>query len=286
MSPPNPVEASANCGTSNEIEMSESEEGLEVYAYPCPCRYCSEYIAEATDYCEQDTRILKHTEEVSRILIQCPNTITLVVGPRQTRLKCHKALLAFKSEYFDAAFFGNFASRNNDEFRMELEDPKAMSTFVSWLYTGRISSTCVVAPAVLWVLGDRLRSPGFTNTAMHFIFADYTMTYINAETAEYIYDNTSTGSKLRTFVKDLVLHEGPLSGDYGADKENAWRELIRQGGDLVIDVALEGSFTCGNSEQEDRPHDSSNHSKYLEPITTRPIEDFLEGKPREGTRKI
>ncbi|TVY31576.1 hypothetical protein LOCC1_G008846 [Lachnellula occidentalis] len=229
--------------------------------------------------CEQNTRILKHTDEVSHI-------ITLVVGPQQTKLRCHKVLLGFKSEYFDAACFGNFVSSETDGLKMANDDPKTISAFVSWLYTGRIPSTCGVHPTVLWVLGDRLRSSGFTNTAMHFIFAEYAKTYFQADTAEYIYDNTSSSSKLRTFVRDLILNEGPLSGSYASGPENSWRELIRQGGDLVLDIALEGSFFCNDSEPEDRPYYPDNQSKYLEPITTRPIEDFLEGKPREGTRKI
>ncbi|TVY35119.1 hypothetical protein LSUB1_G006513 [Lachnellula subtilissima] len=230
--------------------------------------------------------------DISRLLARCPDVVTLIVGPGQAKITCHTTLLGFKSEYFDAACFGGFQPSESGEIRMLEECPEAVSVFVSWLYTGRIPS-CSTPPLALWILGDALRSPEFTNEAMHALFVECEQDVIKAETAEYIYANTSRGSKLRTFVKDLVLQESPLG--YGQDSgdenrqssayENAWKELIRQGGDLVVDVAMEGSFLY-NSIAAPEPCRSANHSKYMEPITTRPIEDFLEGKPREGTRKI
>jgi len=52
---------------------------------------------------------------------------------------------------------------------------------------------------------------------------------------------------------------------------------------LVVDITMRGSF--GNSPEEDEELlFYSSHYKYLETITTRPIEIFIAGKPREGTR--
>ncbi|TVY87224.1 hypothetical protein LAWI1_G007185 [Lachnellula willkommii] len=228
--------------------------------------------------------------DISQLLVRCPDITTLIIGPDQKRITCHKALLGFKSEYFDAACFGTFTSSEVGEIQLEEENTEAVSVFVAWLYTGRIPLSCTVTPAALWVLGDKLRSPGFANEAMHFLFRDHAENWCRAVIAEYVYDNTTSGSKLRSFIKDLILNEGPLSKEAGvasvADREN-WRALIRRGGDLLVDISLEGSFDkCFDIGDNIMAWHWRNHHKYLEPITTRPIEDFLEGKPREGTRRI
>ncbi|TVY51808.1 hypothetical protein LCER1_G006825 [Lachnellula cervina] len=287
-SPSKPVEAPTNRGTSNEMEIAKAEKGLKVYSYSCVCDSC--VCGESGESCEQNTRIRDHASEISRILAKCPDIATLIVGPCQSKITCHKTLLGFKSEYFDGLCFGGFPSSESGEIRMEEEQPEAIAAFVSWLYTGRISSTCTVAPAALWVLGDKLRSPGFTNEAMHFLFRIYYQgTFITAETAGFSYDNTTSGSKLRLFIKDVILNEGPLSKETElcSDDIESWRALIRQGGDLLVDISFEGSFNNFICDDDQRmAWYYQNHHKYLEPITTRPIEDFLQGKPREGTRNI
>lgn len=202
---------------------------------------------------------------------------------------CHKALLGFKSEYFDAACFGTFKSSKVSKIRLEEENIEAVSVFVSWLYTGRIPLSCTVTPATLWVLGDRLRSPGFANEAMHFLFREYAKNWCVAATVGYIYDNTTSGSKLRAFIKDTILNEGPLSKEAQlfTNGSESWRALIRQGGDLLVDISLEGSFDkYSDIDKTILAWHWKNHHQYMEPITTRPVEDFLEGKPREGTRNI
>jgi hypothetical protein len=104
-------------------------------------------------------------------IVSCPEVVALIVGPEKSRVADHKALLGFKSEYLDALLFGGFTSNAKQEIDMENELPEAISIFVSWAYTGRISDSCRIPPEALWIMGDRLRSPGFMNDAMHQIFA-------------------------------------------------------------------------------------------------------------------
>jgi len=173
---------------------------------------------------------------------------------------------------------------------MEEELPEAISIFVSWLYTGRIALNWEVAPEILWILGDQLRSAAFANEAMHLIFTRYNREYLEAGTAEYVYENTTEGSKLRRFIRDLVLSEGPLRERKHANQvahakyKHEWKMLIRRQFDLVVDIALEGSFYSEGSLTRPYPYLWEQHSDYLEPINTRPIEDFLKGKQRQGTR--
>jgi hypothetical protein len=67
-----------------------------------------------------------------------------------------------------------------------------------------------------------------------------------------------------------------------ADRDE-WLELIGQGGELVVKIATRGSFFT-QTEFEECPYFRKCQDKYLEPITTRPIEDLVAGKPREGMR--
>lgn len=53
----------------------------------------------------------------------------------------------------------------------------------------------------------------------------------------------------------------------------------------MVEIAKRGSFFA-ELEWETTPFYWPSHHKYIEPITTRPIEDFLEGRPREGTRYL
>jgi hypothetical protein len=51
------------------------------------------------------------------------------------------------------------------------EVPDGIGTFISWVYTGRISSTLTLQ--ALWVMGDRIRSPSFPNDIMSLMFDYY-----------------------------------------------------------------------------------------------------------------
>lgn len=132
---------------------------------------------------------------------------------------------------------------------MEDELPKQMHVFVSWLYSGRILP-CFVEPEVLWVLGDILRSPGFANEAMHLMFKRSSNCFMKAATAAYVYGNSTVGSKLRAYTKDVILNEGPLCDAPGVDDVEDWKDLIRQRGDLVVDISLEGSFNNRTSDEQ------------------------------------
>lgn len=41
-------------------------------------------------------------------LLNCSDVVTLLIGPTEVKLSCHKALLGFTSEFSDAALYGHF----------------------------------------------------------------------------------------------------------------------------------------------------------------------------------
>jgi hypothetical protein len=118
---------------------------------------------------------------------------------------------------------------------------------------------------------------------MHLFFPTYKEHYVTAKTTHFVYKNTTEHSKLRKYVKDLILNEGPLSYYWCEVNEpnvEDWIALIREGGDMVKDIALEGSFR-NQSRPEKRPYYWANQSMYLEDINiTRSAEDIIQGKKR------
>ena len=99
----------------------------------------------------------------------------------------------------------------------------------------------------LWVLGDRFRSPLFINEVIYSLFDKfYVQEYLTTQEIEFVYSHTSETSKLssRKFAKQLNMIHAPLSENalkknnppYEAD----WHFLIRQGGNLVLDLVKHG----------------------------------------------
>ena len=171
---------------------------------------------------------------------------------------------------------------------MPEDDPEAIKSFVPFVESGQAYSKLSLEE--LWALGQRLQTVAFTNEIMHMIFRreDSGEDYLEAENANNAYALTLPGSKLREYYKQLILTGGPLSrenvensteNDY-PDEEGLqkWTELIERGGELVDDIVVNEGGTFS------RPFHWEKQDQYLESVTTRPLSDFLEGKPRSGTR--
>jgi len=89
----------------------------------------------------------------------CPEQVSIIVSSDQ-KITCHKALLAFYSEFFDASFYGGFVEAERGEVELQDVNFEHLKAYVGWIYTGTIESE--VSAEELWVLGDRLLSPEFT----------------------------------------------------------------------------------------------------------------------------
>lgn len=159
--------------------------------------------------------------------------------------------------------------------------PEEIDALVSWCYTGQLTDS--FSAEELWVLGDRFRCAGLSNEAMYFMFDLYHLRYITSKTAAYVYANTCKGSRLRNFVKDLIINEGPLHVSLNDPRPAAaafrddWIKQIELGGELVVDIVLNKSSFSSNDD-EGFPYLYDFRDDYIEPLNTRPIEDFLKGK--------
>jgi hypothetical protein len=219
-----------------------------------------------------------------RSLNSCPTITTLLTGSSKSQSSCHKALLGFYSDFFYAALYGGFKEAATKKITLSEHVAEEVQVFVSWVYTGRIAGE--VKPEKLWVLGDNLGSPLFMNEAMHLLFRKYDGNWIFADDADYVYKNTAQGSKLREFILEVILTNGPLSVgakcDGGGDIDN-WCSLIRRGGDIVVDVARKGCFSKVDEKEEEVPYDPKYQDKYLVPEKTRDVDEFIQGKMQGST---
>lgn len=217
--------------------------------------------------------------------------IILVLGSK--KIPCHKALLGYYSEFFDAALFGNFSEATQDEMVI-LEDVEPMKAFIGWLYTGQIESER--SSEELWILGDRLQSKRFTHESMHLLFSTYWEASLCPYTVDLVYRNTIAGSKLRQFIRDAAVAFGPVCSKEKIEKAWAddhtspdrqshlvdWKTLIQAGGEFIWDICSVGLVLDEENDNDYYcPWGLARHSEYLDdPSTTRTIQDFIEGKRR------
>lgn len=130
------------------------------------------------------------------------------------------------------------------EVELPDDDPEQISIFVRWTYIGSIKSCVEVYDVVeeeevfigayLWVLGDKLLSPKFTNVAMTLTVRYFVAVKLNTGTTEFVYDNTCPNFKLRVFIRDSIAFDGPLSAsNTTVYNRKAWVSLLKKGGDLL-----------------------------------------------------
>lgn len=210
-------------------------------------------------------------------------TVTFIVGPDKQRMSCHRALLGYYSRYFDGMLFGTFPEARKDEIELD-EDPDHVSAFIKWCYSGHTgdlfkddavfdpdlttepNEDCTMPAAPLWIFADRIMATSFANAAMSLCRSYCADHYITASAVEHVYANTLSSHKLRTFVRDTVIAEGPLHKKQEKNyDQKVWVILLARGGDLVTDCIMEGF----NKDAEDVPEDElpwaqRNEHKYLE----------------------
>ncbi|CAG8970773.1 hypothetical protein HYALB_00001559 [Hymenoscyphus albidus] len=210
---------------------------------------------------------------------QACEIVTLIFGPEKTEFACHRALLCYHSEFFDAALHWG----DKSEVVMEEESAQEISAFVAWCYTGQVY-IAPQRPEKLWVLADRIQSQRFANEVMHHILYLYSVRSLWPDLAAEIYSFAPPGSKLRQVVRDAIVADSPLTReeeDESDEFQGAWMQTLKDRGedlkDLLADILLAGGNLYGEKPLREQPSFHENHWTYLETIRTRSLEDIRKG---------
>ena len=161
--------------------------------------------------------------------------VTLYVGPDRKKLIVHKKLLCDSSDYFAAAFEGNFKEASEGVIEMIDDDVEAVGCFLEYLYRGRVPT----GPKFTSILGrkpEEIQNAAETENAkvkefekrlrgayylaeklcleryMNCLMDAYQnhlslfRTHITKSTTREIYENTHQESGMRKFAAAAMFH--------------------------------------------------------------------------------
>jgi hypothetical protein len=190
---------------------------------------------------------------------RCDSTVTLFIGPNRHNIYGEKALLACFSQYFEKLLYGCF--RESSELCVELpeDDQRVVAAFVHWTSSGAIDAASKEIPKQeshfykrLWIYGDKILAPNFCDFALEFLIQKYRSGKIRATDIEYVYENTTVGSKLRRFLVTACTFWSPCRVDFKAFSTKQERHdisiLIANGGRFPLDLI---KSQCKIMERED-----------------------------------
>jgi hypothetical protein len=134
--------------------------------------------------------------------------VTLIVGKEKKAYILHKNLLCLYSDYFRAAFNGQF--KETTERKLELPDVETslFDEFQVWLYTRELQGPPGLQFRFLtdmWILGDQHQIPLLQNQAMDKIFAKRAENNCFAiSVVPEVFAKTAAGSPLRKAVIEII----------------------------------------------------------------------------------
>jgi hypothetical protein len=134
--------------------------------------------------------------------------VTLIVGKEKKAYILHKNLLCLYSDYFRAAFNGQF--KEATERKLELPDVETslFDEFQVWLYTRELQGPPGLQFRFLtdmWILGDQHQIPLLQNQAMDKIFAKRAENNCFAiSVVPEVFAKTAAGSPLRKAVIEII----------------------------------------------------------------------------------
>jgi hypothetical protein len=239
------------------------------------------------------SRTYKHLLTTMRRITLSPEIVTLVVGAAQDRVSCHKTLLGFYSQYFEAALYSGFSESISSEMPLPEDNFAGAQKFVAWLYTGRVSWVAGESPvdmrldngdgyesgnhddkkcefysgetvtAHTWIFADRMMAPRFANYAMEILCDLYDEQDCSAHEAVYAFENSIPNSKIRHFFRDMIAYAGPFSPkrDLPWGSHDAWEKVLERGGEVVKACAKIGFSQ--DLELEKAPWTPENRQKYM-----------------------
>lgn len=139
-----------------------------------------------------------------------------------------------------------------DGLYMELASPSEVEMFVKWMYLGPVhfmhgvlfESPDSFGPELIrWcALAETLSAPELWLYMIILLSCWLDTDSILAEMAKLAYEQSTPGSVLRRLIVDVIIAKGPLHNQFPDCYKTDWQKLIRDGGDLVLDVSRAGGF--------------------------------------------
>ena len=133
--------------------------------------------------------------------------MTVGSGISSKRWTLPKELLTHHSPFFAAALNGSFSEATSSELNLPEDDPKAFSSFVRWMYSGKVDpDPDAIQLAQAWVLGDKLGCLPFSDKALLELFDFHQGFPLSPDTIQFAYEKSVAGSMLRKWALAEFLH--------------------------------------------------------------------------------
>lgn len=169
-------------------------------------------------------------------------------GP--TTFMAHKALLMTSSAFFAMSLSGGFSEARSGIVELPEEDPEFFSTFVHYVYFGRLFSKteattheddeewCILPR--LYTLGERLDAPKFRDAVVSGVIDKVIESNIMpADWAEHVYGHTVAPCPLRRLIVDfhVFVHKGKLlKKGASVDTQETCPEFLQDAMHRMIDL--------------------------------------------------
>jgi len=122
-----------------------------------------------------------------------------------TEFKVYKDFLVYSSEFFNAAFNGNFAEANSRSMTLHDTEAKTFGLLVSYIYVGELDNAGIITAddlLRLWILADRVLIPKLQNHVLRIIetLAEFEP---SVDLLHHIYHRDHQYSLLRDFISEF-----------------------------------------------------------------------------------
>ena len=186
------------------------------------------------------------------------------VGSELKRFSIHKGLITKESDYFKAAFTGNFAEGTSSVIKLEEHKPEAVEWFITWLYSRRlihdtegkidvdldmfqlsnlhIFADAVDVPKLRWATTDAVIKNGETK-------------YLRPKVVDAIYNNLPDNTPLRPLLVQWFIADFNEPENEGGWPNKSWLEECPA--EFSMDVALTAVPRLKDSKATKIPWDST-----------------------------
>lgn len=139
----------------------------------------------------------------------------MLIGPEESQqtYTIHKHLICNSSKFFHAACSKLWAEGKEKLVRLPEANPEAFQAYVVWVYTGRViinkaDDVSEINQTIrLYLLGDVLDDRSLRNEAMRALVRQNGKWKVqpSVELIQEIWDSTTSGSRLRKMIVDLII---------------------------------------------------------------------------------